>query len=471
MHTIGTSRSRTLEPYDTPEILHDLIESGLLLKSQINGQARYSIPYVLLGFTAGHQHSFEQRHGVDWTLLSKSFVGYCQTFNDINLIKPDLSTLYNISRMGTEQHNTDSAILCAQIWSQYGPWKEACQSFSRLNVQFEDSSYAELLMLWYSRLLRLSGDTHQALHIVEQITDPKFDADKSLEFALLYQMRTDYPTSTKWAERTIALTHGDVNSTNCLHAHLIMGINANQQTNYQTSQDILHSIEIHIKKLGELSLAIRLYSELCASYLECSKHDDAQNAIEQGLWYTKQGHYPKEQSGLYFQLAKIKIFRGFYREGLPIAEQALQISRSIGDVHNEARILLTIGVCHNKMQAYETARAVYEDALDCYRSIGSTKGEVLVTINLAQIYPKLGLHSDMNRLFDSAQQLGSQLNDKRILGLLHSNRANYYGSIGKFEESIKFTNSPTSTKKSTMKRDKRLPSRIKPLSLANGESM
>ena len=43
----------------------------------------------------------------------------------------------------------------------------------------------------------------------------------------------------------------------------------------------------------------------------------------------------------------------------------------------------------------------------------------------------------MNRLFDSAQHLGSQLNDKRILGLIHSNRANYYGSIGKFQESIK----------------------------------
>ena len=107
--------------------------------------------------------------------------------------------------------------------------------------------------------------------------------------------------------------------------------------------------------------------------MESAKHNDAQNAIEQGLWYTKQGHYPKEQSELYFQLAKIKILQGFYREGLPIAEQAIEISRSIGDVYNEGRILLTIGVCHNKMQDYQTAKQVFEDALDCYRIVGNPK--------------------------------------------------------------------------------------------------
>ena len=143
---------------------------------------------------------------------------------------------------------------------------------------------------------------------------------------------------------------------------------------------------------------------------------------------------PKRTKRIYFQLAKIKILQGFYREGLPIAEQALEISRSIGDVYNEGRILLTIGVCHNKMQDYQTAKQVFEDALDCYRIVGNPKGEVLVTINLVQIYPKLGIHSDMARLFESAQHLGSQLNDKRLLGLIHSNRAHYYASIGKFNE-------------------------------------
>ena len=429
-----------IEPYDTPEILQDLIESGLLLQTLSGDQARYSIPYVLLDFTAGHQPNFEQRYNIDWTLLSKNFVEYCQSLENVSLIKSDLPTLYDISRTNTGSHNVNSAILCAKIWIQYGPWREACSSFSRLYTHFKSCSEAESIALWYSRLLRLSGDTHKALKIVEQITEPSLDADKSLELALLYQLRTEYSTSTEWAEKTIELTNGNTKSKRYLHAHLIIGINQNQRSNYHDGQNSLLAIEAQVKELGELSLTIRLYSELCASYLECAKHNEAQNAIEQGLWYAKQGHFPKEESELYFQLAKIKVIQGFHREGLPIAQQALQISRSIGDVYNEARILLTIGVCHNKMQAYATSKKVYEEALDCYRCVGNTRGEVLVTINLAQIYPKLGLHSDMSRLFDSAQQLGAQLNDKRILGLIHSNRANYYGSIGKFDESLESYN-------------------------------
>ena len=425
-----------IEPYDTPEILQDLLESGLLLKTKSDGQTRFSIPYVLRNFTLGHQTTFEEKYGIDWPSLSKYFVEHCKNLEDTGQIKFDRATLYNISRMGTEQHHIDSAILCGQIWVQYGPWKEACQSFVRLSGLFEHSDYIDSIALWHSRLLRLSGDTNQALQIVQQINNPDYDAEKSLELALLYQLKADHSTSTTWAEKTIALTNGNTKTKSCLHAHLIIGTNQNKQTNYQAGQKSLLAIEPYVKELGELSLTIRLYSELCGSYLECAKHNDAQNAIEQGLWYTKQGHYPKEQSELYFQLAKIKILQGFYREGLPIAEQALQISRSVGDVYNEGRILLTIGVCHNKMQKYQIARQVFEDALDCYRIVGNPRGEVLVTINLVQIYPKLGLHSDMNRLFESAQHLGSQLNDKRVLGLIHSNRANYYASIGKFDEAL-----------------------------------
>ena len=81
----------------------------------------------------------------------------------------------------------------------------------------------------------------------------------------------------------------------------------------------------------------------------------------------------------------------------------------------------------------------------------------MVTINLAQIYPKLGLHSDMTRLFESAQHLGSQLNDKRLLGLIHSNRAHYYASIGRFNEALEITTyQMVTTPRSITKRDKRL---------------
>ena len=259
--------------------------------------------------------------------------------------------------------------MCENLGAKWS-LKEACQSFAHLSTHFKHTEHNELISLWYSRLLRLSGDTNQALTIIQQIEDHTLVADKSLEMALLYQLKTEHLTSTQWAEQTIALTNGDVRIKSCLHAHLIMGINQNQQTNYKAAQDIFLSIEQPIKELGDLSLTIRLYTELCSSYLECAKHNDAQNTIEQGLWYTKQGHYPKEQSELYFQLAKIKILQGFYREGLPIAKQAVEISRSIGDVYNEGRILLTIGVCHNKMQDYPTAKQVFEDALDCYRIVG-----------------------------------------------------------------------------------------------------
>ena len=158
-----------IEPYDTPEILQDLIESGMLLKVQVHGQVRYSIPYVLRSFTASHQKNFEHRHDVDWVHLSQRFVTHCHEHEDTSLFKSDLPTLFNISLLTKTQNSLDSAVLCARIWVQNGPWKEACQSFAQLSTHFKDTEYEELISLWYSRLLRLSGDTNKALTIIQQV--------------------------------------------------------------------------------------------------------------------------------------------------------------------------------------------------------------------------------------------------------------------------------------------------------------
>ena len=93
----------------------------MLLKTQLHGQVRYSIPYVLRRFTAGHQVNFERRHDVNWIHLSQKFVTYCQEHDDTSLLKLDQSTLFNISLLDTAQHNLDSAVLCARIWVQNGP--------------------------------------------------------------------------------------------------------------------------------------------------------------------------------------------------------------------------------------------------------------------------------------------------------------------------------------------------------------
>ena len=432
---------------DAPEVLEDLVATNLLRRSIHNSTVRYTLPYSLHRYASTQLEVLCEDSNntlIDlYTTLAQYFTTLKSSLFDL---KPDVETVFAILTHGVIQHKTACITLCGQILERFGPWHRGIQIMGYLREYNEDDENILNIALWEGKLLRLTGAIGAALDLIQHTISRtptiqrRIHVDLHLELATLHQHRRDYDLSNQHTQKVIDHCSIEHHPLRWMHAYLLWGNTLNQQRQYSDALDKLLSIEPFIadKITAEARwIPIELYNVLCALYLEQGKYNKAMNAIEKGLWHAKQGDFPKSQSELYFQLSKIKILQGFHREGLPIAQKALQITQSTGDIYNEARILLTVGVCHNKMQEYTTAKSVYERALDCYRSIGNTRGEALVTINLAQIYPKLGLHSEMSRLFDKAMNLGTKMQDNRILGLVHSNKANYFASIGDFEPALK----------------------------------
>ena len=432
---------------DATEVLEDLVATNLLRRSLHNSQVRYSLPYSLYRYASTQLKVLctdSNNTLIDlYTTLAQYFTTLKSSLYDL---QPDVETVFAILTHGVIQYKTECITLCGQILERFGPWHRGIEIMSHLEQHHKDDENVIHIALWKGKFLRLTGEIGSSLNLIQRTIQRistiqnRIHVDLHLELATLYQHRRDYDLSIQHTQKVIDHCSINHHPLRWMHAYLLWGNTLNQQSQYSDALDKLLSIEPFIadKITAEARwIPIELYNVLCALYLEQSKYNKAMNAIEKGLWHAKQGRFPKSQSELYFQLSKIKILQGFHREGLPIANKALQITQSTGDIYNEAKILLTVGVCHNHMQEYATAKNVYERALDCYRSIGNTRGEALITINLAQIYPKLGLHSEMSRLFDKAMNLGTKMQDNRILGLIHSNKAHYYASVGDFEPALK----------------------------------
>jgi tetratricopeptide (TPR) repeat protein len=99
----------------------------------------------------------------------------------------------------------------------------------------------------------------------------------------------------------------------------------------------------------------------------------------------------------------VKCPRGTYAESL--YQQALILSREIGNRLGEANALKSLGDVKSLQRAYAEAEGLYSKAIEIYASIGDRNGQRATLLSLATVYHALGDQEKARSLADQAREL------------------------------------------------------------------
>lgn len=115
-------------------------------------------------------------------------------------------------------------------------------------------------------------------------------------------------------------------------------------------------------------------------------------------------------------------------------EQALALSRRIGDRRHEANILNTLGNLRRDQGRLDDARAQLEAALAIAREVGNRRLEGNLIGNLGILHAVQGRFDEARAHFEQALVIHREVGNRRIEGIDTSNLGNVYLDQGRVEE-------------------------------------
>jgi tetratricopeptide (TPR) repeat protein len=151
---------------------------------------------------------------------------------------------------------------------------------------------------------------------------------------------------------------------------------------------------------------------MATSYRELGEYKQALPEAESALEISIQIQDRYGQASVLDNLARIHYPVGEYRDALAAAQEALRIRRDIGDRHGEAMTLDTLSVVHRRLSEYQEAWDHADAALAIHREIGDLRGEGETLDNLARIYRGRGWHNEALECAEHALEIRRALGDR-----------------------------------------------------------
>ncbi len=107
-------------------------------------------------------------------------------------------------------------------------------------------------------------------------------------------------------------------------------------------------------------------------------------------------------------------------------QQALAITKHIGNIAGEADVLSAIGNIYQRLEHYNVALDYYQRSLALTRAIGSRSGEGNTLSNLGVVYNNLGNYSQALGLHQEALNISREIGDQILLARSLNNLGNLY---------------------------------------------
>jgi len=133
----------------------------------------------------------------------------------------------------------------------------------------------------------------------------------------------------------------------------------------------------------------------------------------------------------YINLGKIE-------KAIEYNEQALSISREIGERKNESACLSSLGTAFNSLGQIEKAIEYYEKALSISREIGNRNGEGNDLSNLGNAYISLGQTEKAIEYYEQALSISREIGHRQDEGSYLGNLGNAYISLDQTEKAIEY---------------------------------
>jgi tetratricopeptide (TPR) repeat protein len=147
---------------------------------------------------------------------------------------------------------------------------------------------------------------------------------------------------------------------------------------------------------------------------------------------------PKLKSYSVGNLGTTYYYLGDYQKAIEYFEQALIISREIGDRSGEGADLGNLGIAYSNLGQVEKAIEYYEQALVIAREIGDRRGEGNQLGNLGIAYSNLGQVEKAIEYYEQALVITREIGDRSGEGNQLGNLGSAYSNLGQVEKAIEY---------------------------------
>jgi tetratricopeptide (TPR) repeat protein len=129
---------------------------------------------------------------------------------------------------------------------------------------------------------------------------------------------------------------------------------------------------------------------------------------------------------------------GEYQRAIECHEQALVISREIGDRRGEGNALGNLGIAYDNLGDYHKSIEYMEQVLVLMREIGDRRGEGNALSNLGNDYDNLGEYQRAIEYHEQALVISREIGDRRGEGNALSNLGSAYDALGDYARAIEY---------------------------------
>jgi tetratricopeptide (TPR) repeat protein len=138
----------------------------------------------------------------------------------------------------------------------------------------------------------------------------------------------------------------------------------------------------------------------------------------------------QEREKILAELGSIHSFLGDTGKSIYYFDQALEISRQIGDRQGEASNLAALGQAYVNPGEIRKAIEYFDQALEISRQIGDRQKEVASLASLGQAYAKLGESSKAIKYIEQALMISRQIGDRQKEGASLAALGRTYANLG-----------------------------------------
>jgi tetratricopeptide (TPR) repeat protein len=147
---------------------------------------------------------------------------------------------------------------------------------------------------------------------------------------------------------------------------------------------------------------------------------------------------PQSHSAVLGNLGNAYFNLGQVEKAIEYYEQALVISKEIGDRRGEGNHLGNLGNAYSHLGQVEKAIDYHEQALVISKEIGDRRGEGADLGNLGLAYSHLGQVEKAIEYYEQALVISKEIGDRRGEGADLGNLGNAYSHLGQVEKAIKY---------------------------------
>ncbi|MGK7883108.1 MAG: tetratricopeptide repeat protein [Crocosphaera sp.] len=189
---------------------------------------------------------------------------------------------------------------------------------------------------------------------------------------------------------------------------------------------------------NDLFIIGSIYYELGNAYCYSGQYNKAIIFNQQALDISKEIGDRQAEGNSLVSLGNAYISLGEYQKAITYHQKALDIFGEIGDRQGEENSLVNLGIAYDSLEEYQKAITYYQQALDISKEIGYKQGEGNSLGNLGIAYRSLGEYQKAiiyhQRALDIKKEIGYRLGE----GISLSNLGSAYIFLGQYKEAINY---------------------------------